>query len=188
MNEESSVGEVTIRSRSTMTDHQILNDFDNENKIVIVEKTLCGPINFVAFLKCGQQTYIKVQSYTRSLQNGKVVVIEDETPPLSMTCKKYYQYFKLCNTHFDGLLMERHKEKVPFQITDNEGKEKCIDLREVVLYAIDIPLKLLSVDLDHIFKESFAMSHLFLPGQKYCYYQFVSKPNDYVYLREVNLY
>ena len=168
--------------------HQILNDFDDENKIVIVEEALRDPIDFVTFLKSGQQTYIKVQSYTRSLQNGKVVVIEDETPPLSMTCKKYYQYFKLCNTHFDGLLMERHKEKVPFKIVDNEGKEKNIDLREVILYAIDIPLKLLSVPLDHMFKRSFAMSHLVLPGQKYCYYQFVSKHNDYVYLREANLY
>ena len=87
IDDQSSVGEVTIRSRSTTTDHQILNDFDDENKIVIVEEALRDPIDFVTFLKSGQQTYIKVQSYTRSLQNGKVVVIEDETPPLSMTCK-----------------------------------------------------------------------------------------------------
>lgn len=183
-----SVGEVTIRSTLNTTDHQILNDFDDENKIVIIEDALRQPIDFVSFLKDGQETYIKVQSYTRSVQNEKVVVIEDETAPLSMTCKKYYEYIKKCNIHFDGLLMERQKQAVPFQIVDNKGDQITIDLREVVLYAIDIPLKLLSFELDRIFRKSFLMSELCLPGQKYCYYQFVSKLNNYVYFREISVY
>ena len=105
-----------------------------------------------------------------------------------MTCKKYYEYIKKCNIHFDGLLMERQKQAVPFQIVDNKGDQITIDLREVVLYAIDIPLKLLSFELDRIFRKSFLMSELCLPGQKYCYYQFVSKLNNYVYFREVSVY
>ena len=58
-----------------------------------------------------------------------------------------------------------------------KDKKYEIDVSKTILYAIDIPLKDLHVDLDRLFKRNFVFSESFLPGTKYCYYQFVSSMN-----------
>ena len=182
-NEENSAGKVTIHEFASQVCHQnILNDFDDPDKIVIVNSVLNRSIDFVSFLKVGQNSPIKVQSYTRSVCDGEFVIKEDASPPFIMTCKSYYDYYKMCNKNFDNLTREREDTEVNFKCIDQKGQPLNIDLRVTVLYAIDIPLELLSVDLDCLFKKAFMLSHLCLPGQKHCYYQFVSKPNDSFYL------
>ena len=87
------------------------------------------------------------------------MLIEDETPPLTMTCKCYYAYYKMCNRYCDGLVMPFPDTEVLFNYKDHykdqKGQPLSIDLRLVGLYAIDIPLKLLSVDFDRLFKQAF---------------------------------
>ena len=65
----------------------------------------------------------------------------------------------MCNRYCDGLVMPFPDTEVLFNYKDHykdqKGQPLSIDLRLVGLYAIDIPLKLLSVDFDRLFKQEF---------------------------------
>ena len=61
----------------------------------------------------------------------------------------------MCNRYCDGLVMPFPDTEVLFNYKDQKGQPLSIDLRLVGLYAIDIPLKLLSVDFDRLFKQAF---------------------------------
>ena len=176
-----SAGKVKTYSLKDSSRAAVMNGFDDENEIVILNDVLKSPVEFLPFLEAGGKMQIKVQSYTRSLFNGIVTVKEDELLPFSMSCEDYWRYYNKCNEHFEGLSMKLPAQKIYFNLSNIEGRQSLIDISSTILYAIDIPMKALSIDFDNWFKKSFMLNDLFLPGQQFCYYQFVSEGIAYMY-------
>ena len=138
---------IVIHDPRITSERQILIDFDDSEKIVIVDPVLAASIEFPSFFETGQKSLIKVQSYQRSVTlNGINVVKKDEVPPFMISCD---QYNLCCDYRFKGTAsLEREGEDTGiFKALLQDGKEMEIDIFETILYAIDIPMKLLSPDL-----------------------------------------
>ena len=167
---------VVIVDGMLITQSQLLALFDDWSKIVIVQSSLQKRVDFLKFVQSAERKTIKVQSYKRSiLEDGSVIVKEDEIPPFTMTCGDYWKYYEYCNLFFNDGQLKRKEGKEKDIVIKKDGKiDMVVDIFSTVLYAIDIPLHELSVDLADHFNESFMFSSLFLPGKKYCYFQFVS--------------
>lgn len=158
--------------RSSVSD--MLTDFDDASKIVIVNDVLRQPLDFCSFLELGGDTFIKVQEYARTSCDGIISLREKNEAPFGMCCRDYFSYYQLCNQYFTGLTLPIEAPNAIFEAIDDCGNRISFNLLDTVLYAIDIPLKTFTLELDTLFRDNFRMSDLILPGKCFCYYQFVS--------------
>ena len=171
-----SPGDIVEHSATEGNIKDVLNDFDDNNKIVVVSNVLKKQFDFFQYLKLGGDMLIPIQSYKRLLINGCIHVQEEEIEMFHMTCNEYLEYYRLCNLCFENLTMPLEGMNVEFKYKVEHEKTATINIFETVLYAVDIPIRTF-LELDQLFRHHFRLSDLLLPGMKYCYFQFVSLRN-----------
>ena len=167
-------GMIAKHSAAQSSLSEILTDFDDTNKIVVVSDVFSESFDVFSFLELGGDTFIKVQEYTRTFCDGLISVEESNNAPFAISCRDYFHYYQLCNRLFAGEAMNSEKENAKFKAVDECGNSISFDLEITVLYAIDIPLKTFTIELDTLFRHNFKLGDLILPGKKLCYFQFVS--------------
>ena len=172
-----SPGDIVEHSATDGKIQDVLDDFDDKNKIVVVSDVLKGQFDFFHFLELGGDMSIPIQSYKRLLINGCIHVQEEEIEIFHMSCNDYLEYYRLCNLCFENLTMPLEGRNVEFKYKVEHEKTATINIFETVLYAVDIPIQTLPIEFDQQFRHHFRLSDELLPGMKYCYFQFVSLGN-----------
>ena len=163
---------------SDMSIRDILNACDDSKDPVVFSNALFSHDKsiYTEYLELGAEQRICVQQYHRQVKDGIYLVLEEDAGlPIKLSCQDYSRYMKLCDKPFKANTMNGKEKCVYFTIYDKEGEEKLsINIFDTILYAIDISLKNLSPELDLLFRQHFKLSDYFLPGNKYCFLQYVS--------------
>ena len=164
----------------------ILSCAESQEEVLVLTNTMKENIDVFQCLLDGGKTIIKVQLYERVVETKEKFynfrffkVREVQSMPTKLHCSDYIAYMQLVNKHKDTIACLPPKgvdfEPIYFQYTNAErNKEEKIDITKTILYAIDIPLKSLSIDSYHSLIKNFKAEKLFSTAGKYCFLQFVS--------------